>query len=110
MLLNLISNAVKFCPDKGGWIRIHLTRKGRYAQVDVADNGSGIAEEDKGLVFDRFWQIRHTAGGRPKGSGLGLAIARQIVEMHEGRIWVESPPGQGAVFSFTLPLRSAEAK
>jgi signal transduction histidine kinase len=70
-------------------------------QISVVDDGPGIAPEDLPHVFDRFWR-----GGKPRieGSGLGLAITRELVRAHGGRIWVESEPGKGTSFSFTLPL------
>lgn len=104
VMLNLISNAVKFCDSKAGAIAVHLYRKNGNVRVDVRDNGQGISEENLEMVFERFWQVRRTGEGRPAGSGLGLAIARQIVERHGGKIWAESEVGKGAMFSFVLPV------
>ncbi len=105
VMLNLISNAVKFCEEEQGVIHIAAYKQKNYhARIDIRDNGPGINAEDLQLVFDRFWQARKRTGQRASGSGLGLAIAKQIVERHQGRIWVESQLGKGSTFSLTLPL------
>ncbi|MBF0506378.1 MAG: response regulator [Nitrospirae bacterium] len=101
-LVNLISNAVKFT-DKGT-ITCRASRTGNEIKVSVIDSGIGIAEEDREKVFEKFKQIGDTLTDKPKGTGLGLPICRQIIEHHGGRIWVESGPGQGSNFSFTIPL------
>jgi signal transduction histidine kinase len=75
--------------------------------VSVADTGPGIAVSDRERIFEEFQQARDTNGERPEGTGLGLALSRSLVELHGGRIWVESEPGKGSTFIFTLP---AEAK
>ncbi len=103
-LINLISNAVKFCESGAGRIDVALTARKDHIQVDVKDNGIGISPENQEIVFAKFRQIKDGARGRPSGSGLGLTITRRIIELHQGKIWVESDPGQGAVFSFILPL------
>ncbi len=98
---NLIGNAIKFTP-KGGQIRLlacHDTND--EVRFTVADSGPGIPAEHLEHVFDRYWQAKSTA---KLGAGLGLSIAKGIVEAHGGRIWVESPPGSGAQFNFTLPV------
>jgi signal transduction histidine kinase len=73
--------------------------------VAVSDSGVGIAPEDQERIFEEFQQVDTSSTRRKGGTGLGLAIARRIVELHGGRIWVESSPGQGSTFHFTLPLR-----
>jgi signal transduction histidine kinase len=98
VMLNLLSNAAKFCQ---GRIEIALSEQPGAVRVDVRDNGPGIDPADHRVVFDKFRQARDQGSG--KGSGLGLHISRQIVEHFGGRMWVESAPGQGACFSFTLP-------
>jgi Na+/proline symporter/nitrogen-specific signal transduction histidine kinase len=98
VMLNLLSNAAKFCR---GHIEIALTEQAGGLRVDVRDNGPGIDPADHAVVFDKFRQARDQADA--KGSGLGLHISRQIVEHFGGRMWVESAPGRGACFSFTLP-------
>jgi signal transduction histidine kinase len=97
---NLIGNAIKFTP-RGGEIRILASHDSGEVRFTVADSGPGIPAEHLDHVFDRYWQAKSTA---KLGTGLGLSIAKGIVEAHGGRIWVESPPGSGAQFNFTLPL------
>ena len=104
VMLNLLSNAVKFCDPSDGRIEITLTEDERGLRVDVRDNGSGIAPGDEQKIFDKFVQAGDTLTNKPQGSGLGLYISRHIVEHHGGRLWVQSRPGEGACFSFTLPL------
>jgi PAS domain S-box-containing protein len=99
VLENLIGNALKFTPP-GGHITIGAASRGAEALFRVVDNGCGIAPSDAPHVFDRFWQAKK---GRSEGAGLGLPIARGIVEAHAGRIWVESLPGGGTSFFFTIP-------
>ena len=101
VLINLISNAIKFT-EKGG-VAITVTQKSRsFIQVDVADTGPGISEEDQRKLFKPFSQIPRADGEKKEGTGLGLAISKEIVRLHNGKIWVESVPGEGAKFSFTL--------
>jgi signal transduction histidine kinase len=75
----------------------------------VSDTGPGISEADQQRIFEEFQQVDSSATKKKSGTGLGLAIARRIVEMHGGRIWVESSPGQGSTFSFTLPVSARAA-
>jgi len=96
---NLIGNAIKFTPE-GGKITIRAESETLAVKFAVCDTGPGIPPEHLPHVFDRYWQAKSTA---KLGTGLGLSIAKGIVEAHGGRIWVESQPGQGAVFLFTLP-------
>ena len=91
-----------------GRIAIKLTPENGSLRVDVADNGIGIQKKDQDIIFEKFRQVKTTSKGKPAGTGLGLAITKQIIEFHNGRIWVESDPGKGTVFSFTLPLISKE--
>ncbi len=105
VMLNLISNAVKFCDEDRGRIDITLSHDTEKVRVDVQDNGIGISPEDQERIFDKFHQIRNVNKTRPSGSGLGLSISRRIVEHHGGIIWVESEPGAGSTFSFELPTR-----
>jgi signal transduction histidine kinase len=105
VVFNLLSNAVKFTPD-GGRVEIRTVRDDGEVTVSVADTGPGIAREDQELIFEEFQQARVVEGERPQGTGLGLALSRTLVELHGGRIWVESSPGRGSVFSFTLPVGS----
>jgi Na+/proline symporter/nitrogen-specific signal transduction histidine kinase len=107
VIVNLLSNAVKFCPQSQGRVIVagEMREEGLY--VSVADNGPGIAPDKRQLIFEKFQQANETPTDRPGGSGLGLAISRQIVEFFGGRIWVESVPGRGAKFAFTIPLSKA---
>jgi signal transduction histidine kinase len=104
VMLNLLSNAVKFCDLSDGRIEITLTENDHALRVDVRDNGPGIAPGDEQKIFDKFVQAGDTLTNKPQGSGLGLYISRHIVEHHGGRLWVQGRPGEGACFSFTLPL------
>ncbi len=104
VMVNLISNAVKFCEPHGGLITINLWIKNNYLQVDVIDNGIGISKENQKIIFDKFRQVKDTSRGKPTGSGLGLTITKRIIDYHNGKIWVESEPGKGTAFSFTLPI------
>jgi Na+/proline symporter/signal transduction histidine kinase len=109
VMMNLISNAIKFCGQKNGKIKIKLTTENDFLRVDVTDNGMGIHKKDQEIIFDKFRQASTESKGRPAGTGLGLTITKQIIEFHHGRIWVESTLGKGATFSFILPL-IADAK
>ena len=109
VLLNLLSNAMKFCDRDNGRIRIGLIERDDYLQVEVCDNGPGISPEDHAAIFDKFRQGGDTLIGKPQGTGLGLHISRHIVERFGGRIWAESRPGQGACFCFTLPIAALSA-
>jgi signal transduction histidine kinase len=100
--INLISNAVKFSPQ--GTILVGACLGESAVTVRVSDQGIGIAPEDQVHLFEKFTQVGDAMTGKPKGTGLGLAISKEIVEHHAGRIWVESRPGEGSTFSFTLPL------
>jgi signal transduction histidine kinase len=102
--VNLLSNAAKFAPDRQGRVRFALRQVGGAAEFSVADNGPGIAPEHVPHVFEKFRQFTDQRAGKPQGTGLGLAICRRIVEHLGGRIAVESRPGSGAQFIFTVPL------
>ena len=103
VMLNLLSNAAKFCHDQGGRVRVRISRELDSLRVDVADNGIGISTDDQLIIFEKFRQVGDTLTRKPHGTGLGLPICRQIVRHFGGRLWVESAPGQGATFTFTLP-------
>jgi len=108
VLLNLVGNAIKFTDT--GEVRITATAMKGHFTVEVTDTGPGIPPEELKRVFEQFHQIDNSNTKAKGGTGLGLAIAKQIVEMHGGRIWVESTPGMGATFQMELPVRAAAAK
>lgn len=99
VLTNLVSNALRYTPG-GGQITLEAERWGEFARLSVSDTGAGIPPEMQGRIFERFYQVPGRPGG---GAGLGLAISKEIVRAHGGRIWVESKPGEGSRFLFTIP-------
>ncbi len=101
VLTNLISNALRYT-ESGGHIRLLVERFGSQIHISVRDNGSGIPYEYQSTIFDKFVQVK--GDKTPGGSGLGLAICKEIVRAHGGSIWVESIPGEGSTFTFTLPI------
>jgi Na+/proline symporter/signal transduction histidine kinase len=106
VMLNLLSNAAKFCDAEHGRVAVELGIVDGALRVDVRDNGPGIGPDDQQLIFEKFRQGGDGLTERPKGTGLGLPICREIVAYLGGELWVESEPGAGATFSFTLPLTS----
>ncbi|HEY7316880.1 MAG TPA: GAF domain-containing protein [Candidatus Binatia bacterium] len=104
ILLNLLSNAVKFTPE-GGRIGIRAKQTDGGVEVSVSDTGIGIAPEDQAKIFEEFRQVGGDYAHKKEGTGLGLTLAKKFVELHGGRIWVESEVGKGSTFSFTLPER-----
>lgn len=103
VVYNLLSNAVKFVEEEKGLIRVSVHPNHNELQVWVEDNGRGIPDDLKELVFDKFFQARNQTLKKPQGTGLGLAICKKIVEMHNGNIWIENSHLNGARFIFTLP-------
>jgi signal transduction histidine kinase len=103
VLLNLLSNALKFTPA-GGRIEVRARVQDDVAEIAVTDTGVGIAPEDQEAVFEEFRQVG-AADNKVEGTGLGLALSRKFIELHGGRIWVKSQVGQGSTFTFTLPVR-----
>jgi len=109
VLVNLLTNASKFTPD-GGRIEISARKNGRELLISVSDTGIGIAAEHQERIFDRFYQVQSGMRDKTPGAGLGLNLSKQIVEMHGGKLWVESDGiGKGSRFSFVLPLRRGNA-
>ncbi|MDM8518413.1 sensor histidine kinase [Anaerolineales bacterium HSG6] len=106
VLLNLISNAIKFCATENGQVEIWLQNYGDILQVDVIDNGTGIHPDDQEVIFEKFRQVGDTLTEKPQGTGLGLPICRHIIDHFNGKLWVESNPGSGSTFSFTLPIKN----
>jgi signal transduction histidine kinase len=104
VLSNLVSNAVKYSPEGGTvWVGGRIDQTG--VTVYVADQGIGIPAEEQGRIFDRFHRVDSGLHRRTEGAGLGLYLVKAIVEAHGGRVWVESAPGRGSIFIFTLPRK-----
>lgn len=104
--LNLLSNALKFTPARGR-VWIESNKEGGMVTISVCDTGSGIPHHEQEAIFENFYQAGVGAKGVREGTGLGLAITKRLVVQHGGRIWVESEPGKGSRFSFTLPAAEA---
>jgi signal transduction histidine kinase len=103
VLLNIVGNAIKFTDV--GEIRVQVTTSDGALVVAVTDTGPGVPEEDRQKIFEEFRQVENSATRKKGGTGLGLAIAKRIIELHGGRIWVESSMGNGSTFWFKLPVR-----
>jgi len=106
VLVNLLTNAVKFSPE-GTTVRVRAYDDGDEAVVSVIDEGPGIAPADQARVFERFYQAKN--GESARGTGIGLTIAQRFTELHGGEIWVESQPGAGATFAFSIPRTAQPA-
>jgi PAS domain S-box-containing protein len=106
VVFNLLSNAVKFTPE-GGRIELTVARRDGQVEISVTDTGPGIAAEDQQRIFEEFQQAGAGGDEHFEGTGLGLALSKRLVELHGGRIWVESALGRGSTFTFTLPLGSS---
>jgi signal transduction histidine kinase len=106
VLLNLVGNAIKFTDE--GEVAIKASSANGSVTVAVRDTGPGISQADQAKIFEEFQQADSSTTKEKGGTGLGLAIARRIVEMHGGRLWVESEPGRGSTFSFTVPITVAQ--
>jgi signal transduction histidine kinase len=103
---NRLSNAVKFTPE-GGRISITANKTENGAEISVSDTGIGIAPADQATIFEEFRQVGGDYAHKKEGTGLGLTLAKKFVELHGGRIWVESEMGKGSTFIFTLPITAA---
>jgi signal transduction histidine kinase len=108
ILLNLLGNAIKFTEE--GEVRVEVVVSNQTFLVSVSDTGLGLSEADQKRIFEEFHQIDGSSTRKKGGTGLGLSIAKRIVEMHGGRIWVESTLGKGSTFWFTLPVRVEHQK
>ncbi len=104
ILLNLLSNAVKFTPE-GGRVEVKAVMADGSVEFSVSDTGVGIAPEDQEQIFEEFRQVGADYAQKGEGTGLGLTLTKKFVEMHGGKIWVESEVGKGSRFIFTLPIR-----
>jgi signal transduction histidine kinase len=107
VLVNLLSNAVKFTPE-GGQIKVEASLGDGGAIISVTDTGIGIAKEDQEAIFEEFRQVGSNYAQKREGTGLGLTLTRKFVEMHGGKLWVESELGKGSKFTFTLPMNHEE--
>ncbi len=107
IIFNLLSNAIKFTPDNGK-VGIRAKKLDGHIEVAVWDTGIGISEEDQKLIFEEFQQADQGLTDKTEGTGLGLALTRKLVELHGGRIWVESVPDSGSTFTFILPIENAQ--
>jgi len=103
VLMNLVGNAIKFTDV--GQVSIEVRVADGAFLVAVSDTGPGISEADQRRIFEEFQQVDSSSTRKKGGSGLGLAISKRLVELHGGRLWVESTLGQGSIFYFTVPLR-----
>jgi signal transduction histidine kinase len=104
VLVNLLSNAVKFTPE-GGKIQVRAGLDNGAVKISVSDTGIGIASEHHETIFEEFRQVGSDYARKREGTGLGLTLTKKFVEMHGGRIWVESEPGKGSTFTFILPVQ-----
>jgi signal transduction histidine kinase len=107
ILMNLLSNAYRYTPS-GGSITVSVQSTDDAVLVQVTDTGIGIAPEDQEKIFERFYRVDHELVNQQAGTGLGLPIARSLVELHGGRLWLESEFGAGSTFSFTLPAQHVD--
>ena len=98
-----MGNAIKFVSPNTGQIRISSFEFADNIQIDVSDNGIGMSEHDASRIFDEFYRVDNTINQKVKGTGLGLTLVKNIIQAHQGRIWVESRLNQGSTFSFSLP-------
>jgi putative ABC transport system substrate-binding protein len=108
VLTNLIGNAIKFTPVQGK-VTISVSRNGKESvRVSVSDTGPGVPPDEREKIFAKFYRVAEVNGENSKGTGLGLAISKALVELHGGKIWVESEPSRGSTFSFTLPVSGSQ--
>ena len=110
MLLNLLSNAAKYGGGAGARVEVAASALPDAVRVDVRDEGPGIPPADQERIFQKFRRAGDTTAERPMGTGLGLAISREIILRFGGRLWVESAPGRGSTFSFTVPTYHPPAR
>jgi signal transduction histidine kinase len=106
VLLNFVSNAYRYTPA-GGTITLSVCQDGDVVQVDVADTGIGIPLEEQEKIFERYYRADHPLVRQQAGTGLGLPIAKSLIEMHGGKLWLQSKVDRGSTFSFTLPIEGA---
>jgi signal transduction histidine kinase len=107
ILYNLTSNAIKFTPEKG-YVTIEAQHSGDFIQVSVKDTGIGITKSDMDKLFEPFKQLNSYITREYEGTGLGLALVKKFVELHGGKIWVESKVGEGSIFTFVIPITHSD--
>ena len=110
VIINLLSNAGKFCESNTGQAIVHLSTHENYYIIEVRDNGPGIPQDQVDHIFEKFHQVSDGRKGKPKGTGLGLSISQKIIEHHGGEIWVESEMGKGTTFAFLIPIPCQNSK
>lgn len=103
VFLNLLDNAIKYTPE-GGSVTVRASRKDDVVRIDISDTGIGIPDKDLPRIFERFYRVDKARSRELGGTGLGLSIVKHIVQAHSGQVWVESTPGHGSIFSFTIPV------
>jgi len=103
VLLNLLDNSLKYTPGEGH-VEVSLRKDRDDVIVAVKDTGIGIPKEDRPRIFERFYRVDKARSRKLGGTGLGLSIVKHIIEAHRGRVWVESEPGEGSQFYFSLPI------
>ena len=106
ILINLLDNAIKYTPEGGRVTVSAIEKDSKETQFSIEDNGIGIPKEDLSRIFERFYRVDKGRSKEMGGTGLGLSIVKHLVQAHGGRVWVESLPGKGSTFYFTLPNRS----
>ncbi|MEW6355908.1 MAG: ATP-binding protein [Planctomycetota bacterium] len=106
---NLVDNAIKYTPN-GGHVNVRLEHNGMYVRVVVKDDGIGMTEEEKGKIFEEFYRAKNEYTAYVPGTGLGLSLVKRLVEMHQGRIIVQTAVGRGSTFSVSLPILESAAK
>ncbi|AEA42692.1 ATP-binding protein [Fluviicola taffensis] len=104
VVLNLLANAAKYCDKESGKVWVDISRIGSLLQVKIADNGPGVIPELREIIFEKFFQAKNQTMRKPKGSGLGLAISKKIIQLHEGKIGVNTNDPEGSVFTFSIPF------
>ena len=109
IITNILSNAFKFTPE-GGRIEITINRADNYITVSVSDTGIGIQKEKMSKIFDRFYQVDGSHTREQEGTGIGLSLTKELIELHKGKIEVESEAGKGSTFRISLPLGKEHLK
>jgi signal transduction histidine kinase len=105
VVLNLLANAANYCDKTHGEIWLTAYQLENQIKINVSDNGNGVKKELENIIFEKFFQAKNQTIRKPKGSGLGLAISKKIIQLHEGKIWVEANEPKGSRFSFTIPIQ-----